>query len=189
MRTGNVWLFVLAAQGLAFGVSAQEPYVVGAAGRSNWSYGCGPNGCQRSTTAWRVAAGYRFNSAVAWEAFHIDLGRARSSDFSADGDLSATGTGVQALLGWQFGDVDLAAKLGLARMTNEFHAAPSSSYASVRVQRNEFVGGLMGAYRVTPSVSVRLDLDIVTVALNGDALFYSRGLDVTAVLLGVMFRF
>jgi hypothetical protein len=180
---------VLAAQGLASGAAAQEAYVAGAAGHSSWSYGCGPEGCQRGTTAWRVAAGYRFNGGVALEGFYFDLGSARSSDITTNGRLRATGVGVQALLGWQFGQFDLAAKLGLADMRNDFRAAPTSLYASMGVHRTEFVGGLMGAYRVTPTVAVRLDMDIVTVALNGDAIFYSRGSNVTSTLLGVMLRF
>jgi hypothetical protein len=34
-----------------------------------------------------------------------------------------------------------------------------------------------------------MDVDILTVALDGDALFYSRGSDVGTVLLGLMHRF
>jgi hypothetical protein len=176
-------------QGLALCAAAQEPYLVAAIGRSNWAFDCGSDGCQRGTTAWRVAAGYRFNRLVAVEGFYFDLGRSNSSNFSFDGKLGATGAGVQALIGWQFGEVDLAGKLGLAGMTNDFRASPKSSYASSRVHRTELVGGLMGAYHLTPSLAVRMDVDVLTVALDGDAFFYSRGSDVRTVVLGLMHRF
>jgi hypothetical protein len=32
-------------------------------------------------------------------------------------------------------------------------------------------------------------VDIVTVALDGDFIYYARGSDVTTLMLGVMFRF
>jgi hypothetical protein len=117
------------------------------------------------------------------------LGRARSSDYSVNGRLGATGFGVETLLGWQFGEVELAAKLGLAGLRNNFHSDATPSAPSTNVHRTEFIAGLTGTYRVTPSVGVRLDADYVTVALNGDALFYSQGSNVTTVLLGLMVRF
>jgi hypothetical protein len=177
------------AQGLASVASAQVPYVVGSAGRSDWAYDCGPSGCQRNTAAWRVAAGYRFNRVVALEGFYFDLGRARSSDYSVNGRLGATAFGAQTLLGWQFGEAELAAKLGLAGMRNDFRSEAPNSAPSTSVHRTEFIAGVMATYRVTPSVGVRLDADYVTVALNGDALFYSRGSNVTTVLLGLTMRF
>jgi hypothetical protein len=189
MRTVTVCLLVLMAQGVASGVSAQGRYVAGSAGRSDWAYDCGPSGCQRNTGAWRVAAGYRFNRVVALEGFYFDWGRARSSNYSVNGRLGATAIGVETLLGWQFGEVELAAKLGLAGMRNDFRAETANAGPSTGVHRTEFIAGVTGTYRVTPSVGIRLDADYVTVALNGDALFYSRGSNVTTVLLGLMVQF
>jgi hypothetical protein len=189
MHRLKVSLVALGLQGLALCAAAQQPYLVAAVGRSNWAFDCGSNGCQRGTTSWRLAAGYRFNRLVALEGFYFDLGRATSSDFSLDGKLGATGAGVQALIGWQFGKFDLTGKIGLAGMTNDFRASPTSAHASTRVHRTELVGGMMGAYQLTPSLSLRMDVDILTVALDGDALFYSRGSDVGTVLLGLMHRF
>jgi hypothetical protein len=189
MRRLDIWLLALGLHGLAISAAAHEAYVVGSAGRANWAYDCGPNGCQRDTTAWRIAAGYRFNRVVALEGFYFDFGRARSSNFSVDGKLGATGAGVQSLIGWQFGAFDFAGKIGLASMTNDFRASPTSSYPSSRMRRTELVGGLMSAYHLTPALSVRLDVDILTVALNGDAVYYSRGSDVTTGLFGLIHRF
>jgi hypothetical protein len=189
MRTVTVCLLVLMAQGVASGVSAQGRYVAGSAGRSDWAYDCGPSGCQRNTGAWRVAAGYRFNRVVALEGFYFDWGRARSSNYSVNGRLGATAIGVETLLGWQFGEVELAAKLGLAGMRNDFRAETANSDPSTSVRRTEFIAGVTGSYRLTTSVGVRLDADYVTVALNGDALFFSRGSNVTTVLLGLTVRF
>jgi hypothetical protein len=189
MRKLQIGLLTLGLQGLAISAAAQEAYGAGAVGRSSWAFDCGANGCDRSTTSWRLAGGYWFNRVVAVEGFYFDLGRARSTDFSLDGRLGATGFGAQTLVGWRFADADLAGKIGLADMRNEFRAAPTSSYASSRVHRTELIAGFMAAVRLSPGVAVRLDADIVTVALNGDALFYSRGSDVTTVWLGLMIRF
>jgi hypothetical protein len=189
MRRTTRLLMVLCLQALAFGAAAQEAYVAGGLGRSNWNFDCGPNGCDRNTTAWRVAAGYRFNRIVAVEAFYFDFGRARSSQPSLDGELGGTAAGAEALVGWQFGVFDVAGKLGLASVRSDFRPAPTSFDVATRARHTELIGGLMGAYRVTPNVALRLDVDIVTVALDSDAIFYRRGADVTTVLLGVAFRF
>jgi hypothetical protein len=187
----KIWigLLALALQAMAAGAAAQEAYVTGGGGRSSWTLDCGPSGCDRGPAAWRLGAGYRFNRAVAVEGFYVDFGRARSSEFSLDGTLSAAGLGVQGLFGWPIGDVDLAGKIGLVSLRNEFRAAGNSSYASSSLRRSELIGGLVGAWRVTPTLSIRLDLDIVTVALDGDTIYYARGSDVTAVTLGLMVRF
>lgn len=189
MRKLIVGLLALCLQGLALGAAAQEAYVAGGVGRSSWAFDCGANGCERNTTAWRLAGGYRFNRVVTLEGFYFDLGRARSTHFLLDGRLGATGFGAQTLIGWRFADGDLAGKIGLADMRNEFRAAPTSLYASTRVHRTELIAGFMGAYRLRPNVAVRLDADIVTVALDGDAIFYSRGSDVRIVWLGLLFSF
>jgi hypothetical protein len=175
--------------GLSLDARCQQAYVTGGAGASNWSLDCGSSGCSRNPTSWRVAAGYRLNHVVAFEGFYIDLGRARSSDFSTDGSLASTGLGVQTLLGWDFGTVELAGKIGWARMRNRFQAAPTSPYESLSRNRNEVIGGLMAAWHVAPNLSIRFDADIVTVALDGDFVYYARGADVTTYMLGVMLRF
>jgi hypothetical protein len=175
--------------GLAFGAAAQEAYLAGGLGRSNWNFDCGPRGCDRNTASWRVAAGYRFNRVVALEGFYSDYRRARSSDFTLDGELGGTAVGVQTLLGWDFGTAEVAGKIGLASIRADFRPAPTSTYSASQRSNSEVIGGLMVAYRLTPKLSIRLDADIVTVALNGDAFFYSRGADVTTFTLGLMYRF
>lgn len=184
---GGALVALLATQ--APSAAAQEAYIAAGAGRSSWALDCGPRGCQRDTGAWRLAAGYSFNRVVALEAFYVDLGRARSSDFYLDGSLGATGAGVQALIGWQSEAFGVAGKIGLARMHNTFLASTGSSYSSITVRRNELIGALTASYRVTPSVALRMDLDIVTVALDGDFIRYVRGSDVRTLLLGVRLAF
>lgn len=168
---------------------AQGLYLTGSAGQAHWGLDCGSAGCSRNPGAWRVAAGWQLNHVVALEAFQIDLGRARSSEFMTDGTLAASGPGVQALVGWDFGNFGMAGKIGLARLRIAFDAAPTSSYASQRLHSNELIGGLVLAWHATPKLSVRFDADIVTVALNGDALYYSRGGDVVTSTLGLALRF
>lgn len=189
MRRTLQWLIVLGLQAVSFGAMAQEAYLAGGLGQSHWNFDCGANGCDRSTTAWRVAAGYRFNRIVAVEAFYFDFGRARSSTPSLDGQLRGTAAGAQALVGWQFGAFDVAGKLGLASVRSDFRPAPTSFDVATNTRHTELIGGLMGAYRFTPNVALRMDLDIVTVALDSNGVFYSRGSDVVTVLLGAMFRF
>lgn len=184
------WLIgLLCLQALASGAVAQEAYVAGSAGQSNWNFDCGPAGCDRNTTAWRVAAGYRFNRVVAVEAFYADFGRARSSTSSLDGELSGQATGIEALVGWQFGAFEVAGKLGGASVRSDFRPAPGSFNVASTARHNEVIGGLMGAYRFSQNLSLRLDVDIVTVALDSFGIFYSRGADVTTYLLGLAVRF
>ena len=175
----------------AFGACAQEAYVTGGVGRSNWNFiDCGASGCDRNKTAWRFAAGYRFNRLVAAEAFYFDFGRSRSSSPSLDGELRGRAGGAQALLGWQFSTFELAGKIGLASVRADFRPAPSNvGDTSARSTHTEVIAGVMAAYRVTPQLALRFDLDIVTVALSSDLIFYSRGADVTTLLLGVKYGF
>jgi hypothetical protein len=95
----------------------------------------------------------------------------------------------QSLLGWQFGAIDLAGKIGPAEVRSDFHPAPTSFDVATVSHHAESIGGLMGAYRVTPNISLRLDVDIVTVALDSSGIFYARGADVTTFMLGLMYRF
>lgn len=189
MRTPKTVLMALGLLAASCGAAAQEAYLMGAAGRASWNFECGPQGCQRGSTAWQLAAGYRFNRLVAVEALYLDMGRARSSDYALNGRLGGTALGAQVLLGWRIGDIDLAGKIGWAQVQADFRPAPGSLDVAERRHHNEVIGGLMGAYHLTPDLSIRLDVDIVTVALNSDFLFYSRGADVTTVLLGAMLRF
>jgi hypothetical protein len=189
MRYAVACVLFVALQAAIPGASGQEIYVAGGVGRSNWNFDCGPTGCEHHTTAFRLAAGYRFNRIVAVEAFYFDFGRARSSDPSIDGDLGGKATGAQALVGWQFADFDVAGKLGLASVRVDYRPAPASFNTAERATHTEVIGGLMAGYRVAPSLTLRLDVDIVTVALNSEGVFYSRGADVVTVLLGAAYRF
>jgi hypothetical protein len=189
MKTFWMGLTALGLQCLADGAGAQQSYLTAGLGNATWAFDCGPSGCQRSVSAWRVGAGYRFNRVVAIEGFYADFGRGRSSDFVLDGSLGASAAGVQALVGWQFGDFELGGKIGLSRLRSVFNAASTSSYASSKVTRSEVIGGLMGAYHLSPQLSIRLDADIVTAALDGDAVYYSRGSDVVSYVLGLAWRF
>lgn len=169
--------------------AAQEAYVTGGIGSSHWNFECGPNGCDRRTTAWRAAAGYRFNRVVALEAFYSDFGRARSSTPGLDGRFGATAAGAQVLAGWQFGAFDIAGKLGGASVHSDFDPAPTSFDVKMSRRHTELIGGLMAGWRFTPNVGVRLDLDIVTAALDSNGIFYSRGSDIVTVIAGVLVRF
>jgi hypothetical protein len=169
--------------------AAQEPYLVGSVGQSYWNFDCGTNGCDRSTTAWRAGAGIRFNRIVAAEAFYYDFGRARSSDFSLDGKLRGTAVGLQALVGWMTTSYEVAGKLGLASVRSDFKPSPTSFDIAETNRHNELIGGLMFGYRFTKNLGVRLDVDLVTVALDSNGVFYSRGSDVTSAVLGLSLHF
>ena len=189
LRRGWRYLIGLAFVVLGSAAAAQQPYLVGSIGQSSWNFDCGSDTCDRNTTAWRVGAGIRFNRIVAAEAFYYDFGRARSTDPSLDGQLRGTAAGLQALVGWQFEAFDVAGKLGLASVRSEFTPAPTSFFQAETRRHNEFIGGLMFGYRFTRNLGVRLDADIVTVALDSDRIFYSRGSDVVTVMLGLALQF
>jgi hypothetical protein len=182
-------LLALAMQAVACGALAQGAYVAGGAGQSRWNFDCGPNGCDRSTTAWRLAAGYRFNRIVAVEAFYYDFGRARSSTASLDGTFGASASGAEVLAGWQFGEFEVAGKIGAASVRSDFRPAATSFDVAQRARHAELIGGLMSAYRFTPNMAARLDVDIVTAALDSNGVYYSRGSDIVTVIAGVMIRF
>jgi hypothetical protein len=183
-------LLVMCLHGVVGGVAAQEPYLAAGLGSSSWNFvDCGATGCDRTTNSWRVAAGYRFNRIVALEGFYSDYGCARTSSASLDGELCGTALGVQALLGYQFGAVDFAGKIGLAGVRSELRPSLTSFDVATVSRNTELSAGMMGAYRFTPNLALRLDVDIVTVALNSTGLFYSRGADVTTAMLGLMVRY
>lgn len=190
MSRVNRLLLALCLGGAACGVSAQEAYVVGGFGTSNWSFSsCGATGCDRNASSWRVGAGYRFNRVVAVEGSYFNYGCARSSSVSLDGELCGTSLGVQALLGYQVAAFDFGGKIGFAGVRSDFRPSATSFDTAATSNNTELTVGLMGAYRITPNLALRLDADIVTVALNSSGLFYSRGADVTTIMLGLMLRF
>jgi Outer membrane protein beta-barrel domain len=179
----------VALQAIAFSAFAQEPYLAASLGRSNWNMDCGPNGCERNTTSYRFAAGLRLNRVVAVEAFYVDLGRARSTDPSLDGELRGKAAGAEALVGWQFANVDLAGKIGFASVRADFRASPTSFDPSERQTHTELIGGAMLGYHLAPHLTLRLDLDLVTVALDSDRVFFSRGANLSTLLLGLQYQF
>jgi hypothetical protein len=105
------FLIALCLQALALSANAHAAYLAGGLGRSNWNFDCRPSGCDQTTASWRVADGYRFNRGVAVEGFFFDFCRARSPQPSLVGELAGTALGIQALLGWQVGEVDLCITL------------------------------------------------------------------------------
>jgi hypothetical protein len=188
MSRVNGLLLAICLNGVVCGAAAQEAYLAAGLGISNSNFACGPTGCDRTTNSSRVAAGYRVNRIVAVEGFYSNFGRARSSDSSLDGELGGTALGVQALIG-QLGALDFAGKIGLTSVRSDFRpSATSRDVATVR-HNIEVAYGFMGAYRFTPNLALRLDVDIVRVALDSTVIFYSRGADVTTIMLGVMVLF
>jgi hypothetical protein len=168
---------------------AQSFHVAGTVGRANWSDLDCDGGCDRNTTALRLAGGAWFNRVVGAEAFVMDMGTARSSDTWLDGKLRGRAVGAVALLGWRGERVDVAGKLGLARVQSRFTAAPTSGWPSESKRSNEPVGGMMLAVRATPQLSLRLDVDVMTVALIGGVYLYGRGADVHTLSLGASYAF
>jgi len=190
MSRVNRLLLAICLNGVVCGVAAQEAYLAGGLGSSNWNFDfCGTTGCDRSTSSWRVAAGYRFNRIVAVEGFYSDFGCARSSSVSLDGDLCGTALGVQALLGYQFGAVEFAGKVGLAGVRSDYHPSATNFNRSNASRNTELNIGLMGAYRFTPNLALRLDVDTVPVALWSDGFFFTSGANVHTITLGMMYGF
>jgi hypothetical protein len=195
MSRVNGLLLAMCLNGMACGVAAQEAYVAGGIGSSDWSFDdCGTTGCDGSTSSWRVAVGYRFSRAFALEGFYFNYRCARASSFSLDGELCGTALGVQALLGYQFGAVDFAGKVGLAEVRSDFRASDTSFYSSSVSRSTVLSLGLMAAYRFTPNLALRLDVDTVPVGLN--TFWFQQllglkvdGAEVTTITLGVMVRF
>lgn len=168
---------------------AQSFYVAGTVGRSTWSDLDCDRGCDRHTTGLRVAGGAWFSRAFAAEAFVMDMGTARSSDALLDGRLRGRALGAVALLGWRGERFDIAGKLGAASVHSRFTAAPTSNWPSDSKSSTEPVGGMMLAVRATPQLSVRFDVDVMTVALIGGVFLYGRGADVHTFSLGASYAF
>ena len=190
MSRVNGLLLAMCLNGVACGVAAQEAYIAAGLGSSNWNFDvCGTTGCDRSTSSWRVAAGYRFNRIVAVEGFYFNFRCARSSSVSLDGDLCGTALGVQALLGYQFGVVEFAGKVGLAGVRSDYHPSATNFNRSNASRNTELNIGLMGAYRFTPNLALRLDVDTVPVALWSDGFFFTSGANVHTITLGMMYGF
>jgi len=168
---------------------AQSFHVAASVGRADWSDLDCDGGSDRNTTAFRVAAGAWFNRVVGAEAFAMDMGTARSSDYWLDGKLRGRALGAVALLGWRAERFDIAGKLGVASVHSRFSAAATSGWPSESKRSTEPVGGMMLAVRATPQLSVRFDYDVMTVALIGGVYLYGRGADVHTLSLGASYAF
>jgi hypothetical protein len=164
-------------------------YAGASVGASEWENDCGGRICSREDIALRVMAGYRLNRVVAFEAYYADLGGADALDFSLDGRLRGRAFGASTTLGWRAPGFEIGAKLGFAIVRAAFRASPTSYYPSETVHNTEASAGLVGAVDLSERLALRLDIDLVTVALVSDGIYYARGADVFSYTLGLAYRF
>jgi Outer membrane protein beta-barrel domain len=168
---------------------AQSFYVAGGAGRAHWSdLDCTGN-CDRDTTGLRIAAGAWFNRVLAAEVFAMDMGSVRLADSLFEGKLRGRAIGALGLLGWRGERVDIAGKFGVAQVQARFEASPTSTFSSETKRSREPVFGMMLAVRATPQLSVRFDVDNMSVAMLGAFILREGGADVTTFSLGAHYAF
>lgn len=168
---------------------AQSFYVAAGAGRAHWSDLDCNGGCDRDSTGLRIAAGAWFNRVLAAEVFALDMGSATLADSLFNGKVRGRAFGALGLLGWRGERFDIAGKLGVAQVQSRFEASPTSAFPSATERSREPVFGMMLAVHATPQLSVRFDIDNMSVAQLGGFLFQVGGADVTTFSLGVHYAF
>ena len=166
LRSGVRWLLGAAAL-IGTGPVAAADFSVGVgAGPDQGRVDCVASfPCDRSSTGWKLFAGYQVSQAVDLQAVWFDAGRFKGGDTTPlgtefGGTFKVSGFGLTAGYRWEFAPAwSLAGRAGIAAMRTRFdYANPAFDSASKTTVQPLLGLGL--AYAVTPSVRLSLDYDV-----------------------------
>jgi hypothetical protein len=168
--------------------ATRGPYAALGASATGFQTRCTGGACDRRAAGVRLAAGWDFASRWSVEALYLDAGRFTASDLTAGGvpfrgrvDVRAFGAtvGYGFPLGHAF---TITARIGLASVKADFKPGPMPAIAGGKTT-SQFLGGLSGTWRLSPTWSARFDWDHTRGRMNR-----FNG-DIDAVTVGFQYGF
>lgn len=121
--------------------------------------------CDRSSSHWKLSAGYRIVDAVELQALYFDAGKFKGADTTPlgtefGGSFKVSGLGLSAGFRWQLAPGwSLAARAGAASVRTRFSYAPPFDGSKGKTTLQPLAGIGIG-YDLTPALRVGLDYDL-----------------------------
>jgi hypothetical protein len=151
---------------LAAGAASGADFSVGAgAGTDRGRVDCVASfPCDRSSTHWKLFAGYRISPAIDIQGVWFDAGHFQGGDTTPlgtafGGTFKVNGFGLTGGYRWEFAPSwSLAGRAGFASVRTRFDYA-NATFGSVSKTTAQPLLGLGLAYAITPSVRLSLDYD------------------------------
>ncbi len=184
------WVAVGALVSAAAAASAQSVYFGGAGGATHGNTDCtGTLSCDNSGTGWKAYAGYNINPMIGVEAVGYDMGKPTATilipGFSPiNASLRTTGFALAGVINVPLGpSIDLMGRLGVASNKLQAEAISGNLIGSDSETSTEPLWGIGVAFKLSPNVAIRTELD------GTSATFGGQRLDSTLLSLGLSFKF
>jgi OmpA-OmpF porin, OOP family len=165
LRSGVRWLLGAVALPAAAAASGADFSVGFGAGTDRGHVDCVASfPCDRSSTYWKLAGGYRLSPAVDLQAVWFDAGRFKGGDTTPlgtdfGGSFKVSGLGLTAGYRWEFAPAwSLVGRAGIAALRTRFDYA-DAAFASASKTTAQPLLGLGLGYAITPAVRLSLDYD------------------------------
>jgi OOP family OmpA-OmpF porin len=185
-------------QGLAVGVlacaataaGAQSVYIGGAGGATRSNADCtGTLSCDTSDTGWKAYAGYNINPMFGVEVVGYDMGATTGAIFFpglgvVNASLKTSGFALAGVINVPLGtSVDLIGRLGVGSNKLTIDATSGNQSGSDNETSTQALWGLGLAFKVTPNVAIRTEIDGTAATYAGERF------DSTLLSLGLSIRF
>jgi OOP family OmpA-OmpF porin len=183
-------------QGMAIGAlamaataaGAQSVYIGGAGGATRSNADCtGTLSCDNSDTGWKAYVGYNINPMFGVEVLGYDMGSTTGvilfPGFNLiNASLKTTGFGLAGVINVPLGpSVDLIGRLGVGSNKLKVTATSGNQSASDSETSAQPLWGIGIAFRVSPNVAIRTEIDGTAASYAGerfDSTLFSVGLSV-----------
>lgn len=184
------WLAIGALASAATAAGAQSVYIGGAGGATRSNADCsGTLSCDTSDTGWKAYAGYNINPMFGVEAVGYDMGATRGTIFFpglgvVNASLKTTGFALAGVINVPLGtSVDLIGRLGIGSNKLKIDATSGNLSGSDSETSTEPLWGLGLAFKVSPNVAIRTEIDGTSATYAGERF------DTTLFSLGVSIKF
>ncbi|HEY6512167.1 MAG TPA: outer membrane beta-barrel protein [Burkholderiaceae bacterium] len=167
---------------------AQGLYIGGAGGATRSNADCtGTLSCDTSDSGWKAYAGYQINPMFGVEVVGYDMGATSGAIFFPgvgviNASLKTSGFGLAGVINVPLGaSVDLIGRLGVASNKLTIDASSGSLSGSDSETDTQPLWGLGLAFKVTPNVAIRTEIDGTAASYAGerfDSMLFSLGLSI-----------
>ena len=184
------WVALAVLASAASVASAQSVYIGGAGGVTRSNADCtGTLSCDNSDTGWKAYVGYNINPMFGVEVVGYDMGATTGVVFipgfnPINASLKTTGFALAGVINVPLGaSADLIGRLGVASNKLKVDATSGNLSGSDSETSTQALWGIGLAFKVSPSVAIRTEIDGTTATYAGE------NFNSTLFSLGVSIKF